>query len=136
MERFCWIPSSLARARPKWDVKRGSLSLMTRLGNPNHRYTWSRYSLAIWGPVIVVVQGRKIAPREHPWLTMVRMASYPLLLGSSVMRSMATWENGFASGSAGILNSGVYNQWVRFLFCWHVAHPLTYSCIQEHALGQ
>src|SRR6266850_3513047 len=111
------MPSSLVSTRLKWDVKQGSLSLMTHLGNPNHRYKWSRYSLAIWGPVIVVVQGRNIAPREHPWSTMVRMASYPLLLGSPVMRSMATCENGLASVSDGIRNKGVFNRCVRFLFC-------------------
>ena len=59
---------------------------------------------------MVVVHGRKIAPQEHLWSTMVRMASYPLLLGSPVIRSMATWEKGLALGSAGILNSGVFNR--------------------------
>jgi len=65
----------------------------------------------------VVVQGRKIAPREQPWLTIVRIASYPLLLGSPVIRSMATCENGFASGSEGFLNRGVFKRCVKFLFC-------------------
>jgi len=73
----------------------------------------------------VVVQGRNIVPREQPWSTIVRIASYPLLLGSPVMRSMATCENGFASGSDRILNRGVFSRCVRFLFCWQMAHPLT-----------
>jgi hypothetical protein len=47
-------------------------------------------------PVIVVVQGRNIAPREQPWSTIVKIASNPSLLGKPVMRSMATCENGLA----------------------------------------
>jgi len=73
----------------------------------------------------VVVHGRKIVPQEHLWSTIVRMALYPLLLGNPVMRSMATWENGLASGSDGIWNRGVFSRCVRFLFCWQVAHPFT-----------
>jgi len=70
----------------------------------------------------VVVQGRNIAPREHPWSTIVRIASYPLLLGSPVIRSIATCENGLASGSDGILNRGVFSRCVRFFFAdrWRI----------------
>ena len=41
-------------------------------------------------------QGRKIAPREHPWSTMVRILSNPQLLGSPVIRSIAIWVKGGA----------------------------------------
>ena len=58
-------------------------------------------------PVMVVEQGRKIAAREHPWSTMVSMASYPLLSGSLVIRPMAMWENGLALTLDGIWNNGV-----------------------------
>jgi len=74
--------------------------------------------------VIIVVQGRNIAPREHPWSTIVRIALYPLLLGNPVMRSIATCKKGFAPRSDGILNKRVLSLCVRFLFCWQVAHPL------------
>jgi hypothetical protein len=47
-------------------------------------------------PVIVVVQGRNIAPREQPWSTIVKIALNPLLLGKPVIRSMAMCENGLA----------------------------------------
>ena len=91
------IPSTLVMAFPKWEVKRGSQSLMILQGSPNHRNTFSRYSFAIPVPVIVVEQGRNIAPQEHPWSTMVRIASCLSLLGSPVMRSIAMCENGLAS---------------------------------------
>ena len=39
-------------------------------------------------------QGRKMAPCEHPWSTMVRMLSKPWLLGSPVIRSIAIWVKG------------------------------------------
>ena len=36
--------------------------------------------------MIVVLQGRNTAAWEHPWLTMVRMASLSPLLGSPVIK--------------------------------------------------
>jgi hypothetical protein len=87
-------------------------------------------------PVMVVEQGRKIAACEHPWSTIVNMASCPLLLGRPVMRSIAMWENGLALMLDGIRNIGVLMQCVRFLFCWHVAQPLIYSMIHVLAPGQ
>ena len=45
-------------------------------------------------PVTFVVQGRNSAALVQPWSTMVRMASCPLLLGSWVIKSMATTSNG------------------------------------------
>ena len=58
-------------------------------------------------PVIFVEQGRKMAAREHPWSTMVSMASYPSLSGSPVMRSMAMWEKGLVLMLDEIRNIGV-----------------------------
>ena len=60
------IPNFVVRAFPKWEVNLGSLLLIMRAGSPNHRYTWSRYSWAIPGPVIVSAHGRKTAALEHP----------------------------------------------------------------------
>jgi hypothetical protein len=87
-------------------------------------------------PVMVVEQGRKIATCEHPWLTMVSMASFPLLLGRPIMRSIAMWENGLALIVDGMQNIGGLMQCVRFLFCWHVTQPLMYSMIQVLVPGQ
>jgi hypothetical protein len=69
------------------------------------------------GPVMVVVQGKNIAPREQPWSTIVRIASNPSLLGKPVIRSMAMCENGLALITEGMWNGGVLMRWVRFLFC-------------------
>jgi hypothetical protein len=52
-------------------------------------------------------QGKKIAAHEHPWLTMVSIASCPSLMGSPVMRSMVMWEKGLALIDDGIWNMGV-----------------------------
>ena len=87
------IPNLVASAFPNWLVNCGSLSLMIFDGSLNHRTTLSKYSCVTPGPVIVVWQGRKMAALEHPWSTIVRMASCPLRSGSPVMRSMATdWK--------------------------------------------
>src|SRR3984893_12768548 len=118
-----WI--ALTNSVANDDVKRGSLSEMIRLGNPNHRYTLSKYNWAISAPVIVVLHGRKSAALVHPWSTIVRIASYPLLGGSCVIRSMATTSNGTAVIGTGIRYSGVAF-FGRFLFCWQTAHPSTY----------
>src|SRR6266576_6023507 len=61
VDTFHWVWSLSVSALLKWDVNRGSLSLMTFVGRPNHRYMLSRYSWAMPGPVIVVSHGRNIA---------------------------------------------------------------------------
>src|SRR5712672_2223473 len=66
VDKFCLAPILLSRARPKCDVKWGSLSEMIFDGSPNHRYILSKYSWATPGPVMVVAQGRKMAAQEHP----------------------------------------------------------------------
>ena len=94
MERFWLIPSLVARALLKCDMNRGSLSLIIFFGMPNHHMTLLKYSWAIPAPMIVVLHGRNTAAREHPWLTMVRMALWLHLSESLVIRSMATLWNG------------------------------------------
>ena len=117
VERFWSIPNLVARALAKCDVNRGSLSLMTLLGMPNHRVTLSKYSWATPALVIVVLQGRKIAAREHPWSTIVRMALWLHRSGSPVMRSMATLWNGKVPVWLGIRYVGVFCRCMRILFC-------------------
>ncbi len=60
----------------------------------------------------------------------------PQLLGRPVIRSIATWVNGGAFLGTEILYRGVHSWWVRFLFCWQVAHPFTYCSIHHLASGQ
>jgi len=71
----------------------------------------------IWGPVMVVLQGRKAAPCEHPWSTIVNIVSYPCDKGSPVIRSITICVKGGAFSGTGILYSGVLVMCVRFLFC-------------------
>jgi hypothetical protein len=75
--RFCLICNFSAIDLLKCDVNHGLQSLMIFWGNLNHWKTCSKYSCAISGLVIVVLQGKKIAVHEHPWSTMVRIASFP-----------------------------------------------------------
>src|SRR5579863_6819896 len=101
------MPNSFANALPKWDVNWGSRSLITLCGSPYQQYTCQRYSAAICGPMIVVLQGRKMAALEHPWSTIVRMASYLLLLGSLVIRSRVICLKGAGEVGTGMWYSGV-----------------------------
>jgi hypothetical protein len=74
---FRLIPRRWHNEVEKCDVNRGSLSDMIFEGIPNHRYTLSRYSLAIPSPVTFVVQGRNRAALVQPWSAIVRIASCP-----------------------------------------------------------
>ena len=94
--------SFVVNARAKWDVKQGSQSDITFEGTLNHRNRCLRYSRATPSPVMVVWQGRKIVALEHPWSTMVSIASYPFALGSCMMRSKAMTLNGCIDGSPGM----------------------------------
>src|SRR5579863_3781786 len=96
---------------------------MILCGSPYQQYTCRKYRDAIWGPVMVVLHGRNMAALEHPWSTIVRIASKSLLFGSPVMRSRATCLNGAGDFGTGMRYMGVLSLWVRFLYCWHVAHP-------------
>ena len=125
------MPSLRANDFPKCDVNLGSQSLITFVGRPYHLYTWSMYNCAIPSPVMFVVHGRNTAALEHPWSTIVRIASFPLCVGRPVIRSIATHWNGRASLVVSIRNGGVFALWVWILFCWQVAHPCTYFAIQS-----
>ena len=76
-----------------------------------------------------MLQGRNTAAQEHPWSTMVRMASLSPCLGSPVIKSMATHWKGLALLIVGIRKRGIQALWVSILFCWQITHPLTYSVI-------
>src|SRR5260370_10571409 len=103
---------------------------MTFLGRPNQGWMFLRYRAAIPGPVIIVEHGRNKAALEHPWSTMVRMASLPLMFGRPVIRSMAICWNGRESSGVVIQYKGILDRCVRFLICCHVAPPVVYSAIQ------
>jgi len=61
---------------------------------------------------------------EHPWSMIVNIASFPLIGGNPVIKSIAICWNGQVSDLVGIWYRGVLVWWVIILFCWHVAYPL------------
>ena len=131
VDKFCSIPNLRVIAFPKWDVNLGSRSLIIFFGNSNHLYTWSMYAWAMPSSVILVVQGMNTTAREHPSSTIVRMASFPLCNGSPVIRSIVIRSKGQALFSVPMWNGGVLLLCVWILFCWHIAHPFTYSMIHS-----
>ena len=54
-----------------------------------------------------------MVPLEQLWSTMVRIELYPLHLGSPMIRSIVTYENGLMFIRDVIWNSGVFEQCVR-----------------------
>ena len=136
VERFCCIPKCLVSALTKWDMKCGSLSEIICFRIPNHGKRCMKYNYAIFSPVIVLWQGRKSATCKHPWSINVKIASYPLLGGRSVIRSKASCSKGLASLVVMIWYIGTLGQWVTFLFCWQTVHPRMYWVIQVVAFGQ
>ena len=124
------MPSLQAKDSPKCDVNRGSRSLITLVGSPYHLYMWSMYNCVIPSPVMFVVQGRNTAAWEHSWSTIVKIVSFPLCVGRLVIRSIAIRWNERVLSVVSIWNGGTFALWVCILFCWHIAHPFTYSVIQ------
>ena len=101
MLRFCLIPMALQSVLTKCPVNLGSLSDMIHLGILYQGKRCWRYSSATPSPVISLLHGMNLVALEHPWSTMVRIVSYPLDLGRSVMKSMETYWKG--PSSAGVL---------------------------------
>jgi hypothetical protein len=108
VDRFCWMSSLVASAHLKCDVNQGSWSLIIFLGIPNYCTMWSKYSWAIPGPVIIVVQERKRVARKHPWSTIVRIVSCPRRSGRPVIKSIDTLWNGSVPGLEGIWNVSTF----------------------------
>src|SRR6266567_1729495 len=62
---------------------------------------------------------------------MVKMVFFPLWVGSSVIRSIATCWNRRALSLEGMQYRGIFLLWVAFLACWQTAHSFTYSAIHR-----
>ena len=119
----------------KCKVKHGSLSEIIFVGTLNQGNMCWRYNLAIPSPVIVIQHGRNAVAWEHPWSTMVSIASWPLDCGSWVMRSITTVLKGHSVRSPGMRYKGVLFFVVHILFCWHIMHPLMYCLIHAFIFG-
>ncbi len=66
VDRFCWTPNALQMALEKFDVKCGSQSEMMCFGTLNQGTRCFRYSWAMPGPSIILLQGMNLAAFEHP----------------------------------------------------------------------
>ena len=108
-----------------FDVKWGSLSLITCEGSPNRRNTWLTYRSAVSLAVISSWHGIKMAALVQSWSVTVSTASYPFDFGSLVIKSRAMVSNGIAAGFGVIGTRGARVGRVFTLFHWHSAHPLT-----------
>ena len=81
--------------------------------------------------MMLVVHGINTAALKHPWSMIVRKASFPLCIGSPVIRSIAICSNEQALLLVLIRKGGILLLCVWILFCWHVAHPFTYFAIHS-----
>ena len=99
--KFCLIPMALHNVLTKFPVNLGSLLDMMHLGVLYQGKRYWRYGSATPSPVISLLHGMNLIALEHPWSTMVRMVSYPLDLGRSVIKSMDTYWKG--PSSVGVL---------------------------------
>src|SRR5260370_8830576 len=106
---MCWaIPSMEHTSLMNFDVKRGSLSLITHKGSPNLRKTWLMYNSAVSSAVISSQHGMKMAVLVQSWSVTVSTASYPLDFGSLVIKSRAMVSNGIATGFGVIGTRGAH----------------------------
>ena len=94
MLRFCCIPVALHTALLKCNVNLGSQSEIMCLGIPNNGNRYLKYCAAMPSPSMVLLIGMNFAALEHPWSTMVRIASYFPDFGRSVIRSIETYWKG------------------------------------------
>src|SRR6266702_1493773 len=93
------------------------------------------YNFATPSLVIVSLHGINNAALVQSWSVIVSIESYPLDVGSFVMKSIVTTSNGCASGSVVIGKSFGFWWCVLILLAWHVAHPLTYSSTSFFRFG-
>ena len=79
-------------------MKRGSLSEIIILGNPNCLTVWSKWSSVALSAVNSLLQGIKITPFVRPWSTMTITWSWPRsVLGNPEIKSCVIIWNGFVA---------------------------------------
>ena len=104
------------------------------LGIPYQGKRCWRYSSVTPSPVISLLHGMNLVTLKHPWSTMVRIVSYPLDFGRSVMKSMEPYWKGPSSAGVLKLCKGAWGSQI-VLLSWHLAHPLTYCSTYSLSLG-
>src|ERR1700742_2658779 len=121
VESLCSIPSFRHNSRVTCAANWGPRSEIILRGNPVRFHTLSRRSWLVCSAVIVLRHGDKIIALLC-LSTTVRMLSYPLEVGRSVMKSIVMVSHtpvGISVGLIGTLIGG------RILVVWQTAHPLT-----------
>ena len=126
VDKFCWTPSDLQMALEKFDANWGSWLDMMCLGTPNHGTRCLRYSWAMPGLSIILLQGMNLAAFEHPWLTMMSILSKLSDLGRSVIRSINMYWNRPSPAGTSKHCRGAFLHGRFVLDSWHLAQPLMY----------
>ena len=132
IESFCLIPSFLQSSCVSCAANCGPLSEMIASGNPVHFQTLSSNSWLVCSAVMVLLQGDKIIALLCQ-LTTIRILSYPLEVGRSVMKSIVMVSQGplgISVGFSGTLTGGL------ILVVWHIVHPLIYALTNSVIPGQ
>ena len=75
---------------------------------------------------IVSLHGIKMAAFVQSWSVTVRIVSYPLDVGSLMIKSKAMVWNGNALGIGNMGCTAGHVGWVFTLFIWQGAHPFMY----------
>src|SRR5260370_3868552 len=104
---FWAIPNMAHTSLMNFDVKWGSLSLITREGSPKCRKTWLMYSRAISLAVVSSQQGMKMAAFVQSCSVMVRTSLDPFDRGSLVLKSNAMVSNGITADFVSIGTNSV-----------------------------
>ena len=115
VESFCLIPSFLQSSYVTCAANCGPLSEMMASGNPVHFQTLSSSSWLVCSAVMVLLQGDKMIALLCQSTT-IRILSYPLDVGRSVMKSIVMVSHGplgISFGFSGTLTGGL------ILVVWH-----------------
>ena len=120
VDSFCLISSFLQSSCVTCAANCGPRSDIIAIGNPVHFQTLSSSNWLVSTAVIFLLQGKRIIALL--WRsTTVRMLSYPLDSGRSVIKSIVIVSHipcGISFGLSGTLIGG------RILVVWQIAHPL------------
>ena len=132
MESFCLIPSFLQSSCVTYAANCGPLSEMMTSGNPVCFHMLSNSNWLVCSVVMVLLHRDRIMALLWQSMT-VRMLSYPLDVGRSVMKSIVMVSqdpSGISFSFSGTLTGGL------ILVVWHTMHPLIYDLTNSVIPGQ
>ena len=123
MDNFCLIPSFLHSSCVTCAANCGPRSEIITAGNPVRFHTLSSSNWLVSIAVIFLFQGERIIALLFRSTT-VRMLSYPLDVGRSVIKSIVMVSQSPCGISFGLIGTFTGGQ---ILVVWQVAHPLMYA---------